>query len=50
LGVRALADVCKQLEANAIQGDLTHANEYLDEIKKLYRLSLEYWDELEGSL
>jgi two-component system, sensor histidine kinase and response regulator len=50
LGVRALADVCKQLESNAIQGDLIHAHEYLDEIKKLYRLSLEYWDELEGSL
>jgi HPt (histidine-containing phosphotransfer) domain-containing protein len=50
LGIRSLAEVCKELESNGRQGDLTHAQEYLDQINKLYLLSLTYWDELEGNL
>lgn len=50
LGIRSLADLCKELEASARQGNLTYAKEYLDQINMLYRLSLQYWDELEGNL
>ena len=50
LGIRSLADLCKQLEASALKGDLSRAQEFLEKIKQYYRSSLIYWDELEGKL
>ncbi|MBK8187408.1 MAG: response regulator [Cellvibrio sp.] len=46
LGIRVLAEECRQLEVCARQDDLTNASAHFQKIKELFALSLVYWDEL----